>query len=70
MLTLTTTLISSTLYVIIRRDPDYTNIATHLRTVLRRRISRFKGFDWEEYQRVKREVEAREVWVRRVDRVV
>ncbi|KAI8826916.1 uncharacterized protein EV422DRAFT_562981 [Fimicolochytrium jonesii] len=49
---------SATIYVLMKRDPEYTNIGTWVRGILRKRISRRRGFDEKQYETIKAQAES------------
>ncbi|KAJ3150055.1 hypothetical protein HDU86_006779 [Geranomyces michiganensis] len=51
--TVAATIFSCSIYVAMRRDPAYTNIADSLRRVLRNLLIRHRGFDVAKYEALK-----------------
>ncbi|KAJ3027469.1 Methyltransferase-like protein 17, mitochondrial, partial [Rhizophlyctis rosea] len=56
LMTVTTTIVSSGIYVLIRREPSFENLGSWARNLLRGRLIRKFGFDERVYERVRREV--------------
>ncbi|TPX71530.1 hypothetical protein SpCBS45565_g01069 [Spizellomyces sp. 'palustris'] len=70
LMTLATMIFSAVLYVSMRREPDYANIASWLRTTFRRRLMRRKGFDEQKYEKLRMEVDGRTWWAGRIGRLM
>ncbi|KNC97895.1 uncharacterized protein SPPG_06886 [Spizellomyces punctatus DAOM BR117] len=70
LVTVATMIFSAVLYVSMRREPDYSNIASWLRTTFRRRLMRRKGFDEQKYEKLRKEVDGRTSWAGRMGRLI